>query len=91
MHRIEKVYNDTMTLVFKDIPEPISRALEDQARKEHRSVEEVALDALARGLNTASTPTRDLSAVAGSLSEEDARTVEETVRWMDEGDVAARQ
>jgi len=80
-----------MTLVFKDVPESISQELENRAQKERRSVEEVALDALARGLNATAAPKRDLGSVAGSLSEEDARTLEETVRWMDQGDVAAQR
>ena len=43
------------------------------------------------GERTAGSGRRDLKEVAGTMTEEDARAIEETVRWMDEGDLAAQR
>ncbi|HEY4330738.1 MAG TPA: hypothetical protein VGN88_13440 [Phycisphaerae bacterium] len=73
------------------IPDELNRALEERAKREGRPATDIALDALATWLKSPKKPTRDLSAIAGSMTEEDARAIEENVRWMDEGDLAARQ
>jgi len=79
-----------MTLVFQDIPESVTKVLEARAQQERRSVEAVALDALVRGLD-ATEPKRDLSGIAGTMTQQDAYAIEETVKWMDEGDLGARE
>ncbi len=82
-----------MTLTIPVLPDSLLAELEKRAKAEGRPVAEVALEALTRGLGAESpherSPRRDLSDVAGTMSEEDARAIEETVRWMDEGDLAA--
>jgi hypothetical protein len=78
-----------MTLTLDRLPDVVTAALQQKAEAEGRSVQEVAAEALARGLGVAAG--RDLRDVAGTMTEADARAVEETVRWMDAGDLAARE
>jgi hypothetical protein len=77
-----------MTLTFEHLPESVTQMLHERAQREGRPVLEVALEALLRGLGN-TTPQRDLSNIAGSLSEEDACAIEEAVKYMDEADIAA--
>lgn len=84
-----------MTLTLDQLPETVTAALRKKADAEGRSVQEVAAEAIARGLGVNGAERvgqgRDLSGVAGTMTEEDARAIEETVRWMDAGDVAAQE
>jgi plasmid stability protein len=82
-------YNVNMTITIEHLPEPLSRALEARARSEGKSVPDVAKEILAHSLNSSDEPVRrDLTDIVGSMSEEDARAIEETVRWLDAGDLA---
>jgi hypothetical protein len=58
-----------MTLVFDNLPAAVSEALEKKARDEGRTVEQVALEALTRGLEN-DLPKRDLSDVRGTWVED---------------------
>lgn len=40
-----------MTLIIDHLPEPLTQALHDRAKVEGRSVQEIAMDAMARGLH----------------------------------------
>lgn len=87
------MYNGGMTLTIDNLPLPMLDALRRKACEEGRTLEEVAMEALARGLGVGGAPggkKRDLSGVAGTMTEEDARAIEEVVRWMDEGDLSTR-
>jgi plasmid stability protein len=80
-----------MTITIEHIPESVSKALEARARREGKSVPDVAVEILADGLRSGGAPgRRDLTGVAGTMSEADARIIEETVRLMDASDLASR-
>jgi hypothetical protein len=65
-------YNDYMTLRLDNLPDHIERALRERARTEQKSLDQAAVDAMARGLGVSLTawsePTkfRDLSDIAGT-------------------------
>ena len=83
-----------MTITLEHVPETVSNALEQRARQEGKSVADLATEILSASVvNSAPAPTRvgDLSDIAGTMSEEDARAIEENVQWMDAADLAARQ
>jgi hypothetical protein len=64
---------------LRGVPERLDRALREQARAEGVSVNQLALRALARGLDS-ELPRRDLSSFAGTLSAADAKAIGEEVR-----------
>jgi hypothetical protein len=82
-----------MILTIPMLPDSLLAELEKRAKVEGRPVSEIALEALTRGLGEEApgnrSVRRDLSQVAGTMSDEDARAIEETVHWMDEADLAA--
>jgi hypothetical protein len=83
-----------MTLIVDHLPESVSRALEARARDEGKSIPQLAVEILARVLGSekpAGPKVRDLSGIAGSMSQEDAAAIEKAVRWMDESDLGSRQ
>jgi hypothetical protein len=57
---------------LRGIPARVDRALRQQARREGRSLNEVALEALARGVGLSDQPVRyrDLSDIAGTWVED---------------------
>jgi plasmid stability protein len=67
-----------MTITIGNLPDDVERALRERANIEHKSIDEAAADALARGLGvtTRNVPTtaqfRDLSDIAGSGGIDDA-------------------
>jgi hypothetical protein len=65
-------YNPNMTLVIDHLPESLTLALHDRAKVEGRSVQEIAMDAMARGLfvTTPKTESTDLSRVVGTWQED---------------------
>lgn len=78
-----------MTLIVDHLPESISQALEARARNEGKSVPQLVVEILTKELGSdekrAGPQKRDLSDIIGTMSEEDARAIEETVRCMDRG------
>jgi len=83
-----------MTITLEHVPVDLSNALELRARKEGKSVADVAMEILSHGITVDPTPPikrRDLSEFVGTMSKEDALAIEETVRWMDAGDLANRE
>jgi plasmid stability protein len=77
-----------MTLIVDHLPDSLSQALEARARNEGKSVPQLAVEILTKVLRPdgrrAPPAPRDLSGIAGTMSVEDARAIEETVRRMDE-------
>jgi plasmid stability protein len=57
-----------MQYTIRNIPPHVDRALRERSRREGKSLNEVATDALVRGLDLESEPVRrrDLSSIAGS-------------------------
>jgi plasmid stability protein len=57
-----------MQYTIRNIPPRVDRALRERARREGKSLNEVATEALARGLDLEDQPVRrrDLTAIAGS-------------------------
>jgi hypothetical protein len=81
-----------MTLTIPTLPHALVVELEKRAKAEGRTVEEVAISAITKGLHAPNTKTsmRDLTGVAGTMSKEDAEAINDAVRWMDDADLAAR-
>lgn len=57
-----------MQYTLRNVPRHVDRALRETAREQHKSLNQVAIEVLARGLGLAGEPVkqRDLSDVAGS-------------------------
>lgn len=57
-----------MQYTIRGIPAPVDRALRDRSAREGKSLNEVAIEALERGLDIEAEPIqrRDLSAIAGT-------------------------
>lgn len=57
-----------MQYTIRSVPAGVDRALRERSEREGKSLNEVALEALARGLDLGDQPVRrrDLSAIAGS-------------------------
>ena len=63
-----------MTLTFEHLPESITQALKERARQAGRPLQEVALEALVKGLRESGSaiPFRDLSDIVGTWVEDPA-------------------
>lgn len=61
-------YSECMQYTIRNVSSVIDRALRERAKREGKSLNEVATEALARGLDLEGQPVRrrDLSAIAGS-------------------------
>jgi len=61
-----------MQYTIRNVPAAVDRALRQRARTERRSLNAVAVDALAQGagIDLASEPRRDLSRIAGSWQDD---------------------
>ena len=83
-----------MTIILDNLPANVDEALGKKSAAEGRSVQDVTLEVIAQGLGVnggnGSTVKRDLSNIAGTMTQEDALAIEDTVRWMDEGDLSSR-
>ena len=69
-----RAYNACMQYTLRKIPRPVDKALRERARREGRSLNGVALEALARGCGVADVRVkqRDLSDIAGTWVEDPA-------------------
>jgi Zn/Cd-binding protein ZinT len=67
-------YNICMQYTIRNVPEYLDAALRDSAREQGKSLNEVAIEALARGfgLGDAQVRQRDLSDIAGSWRKDPA-------------------
>ena len=76
----------TMQYTIRQVPKQVDKALRAKAKAERKSLNQVALDALAQvaGVsNDPAKPKRDLSFMVGSMDDETLRAIEE-VREMSE-------
>jgi plasmid stability protein len=64
---------------IRGVPAQVDHALRDRARASGRSINQVALEALALGTGTEVRARRDLSFAAGSLSAAEGRKLEASV------------
>ena len=78
-------YNRCMQYTIRNVPEAVDAALRQSARKQDKSLNDVALEALARGagLTESRTRQRDLSDVAGTWRKDPefdrARAAQDTI------------
>lgn len=82
-----------MQYTIRNIPKQVDRALRAKAKAEGKSVNQAVVDALRQALGLADEPKkrRDLSDLAGTMSPEDARAIEDFVAWADEADLQSRR
>jgi plasmid stability protein len=64
----DSAYDAGVQYTLRNIPKEVDRALRERARRERRSLNDVALAALERalGVDAETTPQRDLSDIAGT-------------------------
>jgi hypothetical protein len=79
-----------MTLQIDNLPRPMFNALEKRARDEGRTLQEIVVETLVRGLAVDNPMKRDLSGVAGTMTADDANAIEELVKWTNESDLLTR-
>lgn len=65
---------------IRNVPTDVDRALRRRARETGQSFNRVALEALANGAGSPLVPRRDLSAIAGSLSDGEAKQLDREIR-----------
>ena len=70
----------TRQYTLRNVPDSGDRALRRRAKESSSSLNRVALEALARGVDENLRPQRDFSEVVGSLSEREAKRLEEEIR-----------
>lgn len=72
MHALH-AYNECMQYTLRDIPRQVDEALRARARREGKSLNRVAIEALARALGVSGddVPQRDLGDVAGTWVKDD--------------------
>jgi hypothetical protein len=83
-----------MTITIEQLPVAVARALHEKAAREGRTIQEVAAEAIARGLGVATgrqPAASDLSEFAGTMTADDAQAIEDSVRWTDQADLASRK
>jgi hypothetical protein len=66
---------------IRNIPEQLDRTLRRKAKQSSKSFNQIALEALAAGAGETIRPKRDFSEIMGSLSEEEARYLEEEINF----------
>jgi plasmid stability protein len=78
-----------MQYTLRNIPRKIDKALRAKAKAERKSLNQAALDALKAGLGVPDDPAkkRDLSDIVGTLTEEDAKAIDDAVAAMDAADL----
>jgi len=64
------MYNACMQYTLRKVPRSVDARLRRRARAERRSLNSVALEALARGAGVDTSPKRDLADVAGTWVED---------------------
>ena len=72
--------NTLRQYTIRNVPESLDRVLRQRARELHKSFNQVALEALLAGAGGLTLPRRDLSGIAGSLSEDEARQFDDEIR-----------
>lgn len=82
-----------MQYTIRNIPKKVDEWLRAKARREKKSRNALVVEILAQSVGVGlggGGKKLDLSRFAGTMTEEDARTIEEAVRWADERDLSAR-
>jgi hypothetical protein len=70
---------NTKQYTIRSIPEQVDRVLRQRARRAGKSFNQVALEALIIGAGESLRPKRDFSGIAGSLSDAEARKMDESI------------
>lgn len=82
-----------MQYTIRQIPKGVDKVARAKAKSEGKSLNQTLVEAIKAGLGVPDGPgkKRDLQDLIGSMSPEDARAVEETVKWMDEADLKSQR
>ena len=86
-------YNAGMQYTLRNVPRNVDQALRAKARAERKSLNEAAVEVLKTGLGVSDEPAkkRDLSDLVGSLSESDAKAINDAVACLDKADLKLRR
>ncbi len=71
--------NTVKQYTLRNIPSSVDQALKRLARETGKSFNQIAIDALVRGSGQSLIPKRDFSFIIGSLSEADAKALEDSI------------
>ena len=82
-----------MQYTLRNIPRELDREIRRKAKAEGKSLNQVAVDLLREslGVGPGAGKRRDLSDIAGSMTPQDARSIEEAVACADEADLRMRR
>jgi len=71
---------NTKQYTIRNIPEQVDRALRRRAEESGKSFNQVALEALTSGAGQTLVPKRDFSEIIGSITEKEAKGMDEEIR-----------
>jgi hypothetical protein len=71
-----------MQYTIREIPKHVDSALRAKAKTDGKSLNQVAVETLQRGLGLGPAPKRDLSFM-GKMDDESAKAIEEAHEWFD--------
>lgn len=82
-----------MQYTLRNVPRKVDQALRAKARAERKSLNEATVEVLKTALGISDEPTkkRDLSDLVGSMSESDAKAINDAVALMDKADLKLRR
>lgn len=84
-----------MQYTIRNVPKSVDRALRKKAKADGKSLNEAVIDVLSDALvpdaSGGGRKYRDLSDVAGTMTEEDAQAINAAVAWMDEADLKSQR
>jgi plasmid stability protein len=82
-----------MQYTLRNVPRKVDQALRARARAERKSLNETTVEVLKTALGISDEPAkkRDLSDLVGSLSDSDAKAINDAVAFMDRADLKLRR
>jgi hypothetical protein len=82
-----------MQYTIRQVPKHVDKAARAKAKAEGKSLNQTLVEAIKTGLGVPEDlqKKRDLSDLVGSMTEQDARAIEESVRWSDQADLKSQR
>jgi hypothetical protein len=82
-----------MQYTIRQVPKQVDKIARAKAKAEGKSLNQTLVEAIKAGLGVPNDARkkRDLSDLVGSLSDRDARAIEESVKWSDDADIKSQR
>ena len=82
-----------MQYTIRQVPKQVDKIARAKAKAEGKSLNQTLVEAIKAGLGVPndSRKKRDLSDLVGSLSDRDARAIEDSVKWSDDADLKSQR